>query len=69
MMPRRRPGIWRHHNQVSIIGINHGCHRGNTMINRLFQLGLIAIGVLNTVLGALLVSHFLGSLIAQSVDQ
>jgi hypothetical protein len=39
------------------------------MINRLVQFGLIAIGVLNVMLAALLVSHFLGSLIAQSVDQ
>jgi hypothetical protein len=39
------------------------------MINRLFQFSLIAIGVLNTVLGALLVSHFLGGLIAHTVDQ
>jgi hypothetical protein len=39
------------------------------MINRLFQFGLIAIGALNVMLGALVVSHFLGSLIAQSVDQ
>jgi hypothetical protein len=39
------------------------------MISRLFQFGLVAIGVLNTVLGALLVSHFLGGLIAQTVDQ
>jgi hypothetical protein len=39
------------------------------MINRLFQFGLVAIGVLNVVLAALLVSHFLGGLIAQSIDQ
>jgi hypothetical protein len=39
------------------------------MMNRLFQFGMVAIGVLNTVLGALLVSHFLGSLIAHTVDQ
>jgi hypothetical protein len=39
------------------------------MINRLFQFGLVAIGVLNVVLAALLVSQFLGGLIAQSIDQ
>jgi hypothetical protein len=39
------------------------------MINRIVQFGLIAIGALNVVLGALIVSHFLGSLIAQGVDQ
>jgi hypothetical protein len=39
------------------------------MISRLFQFGLIAIGVLNLALAALLASQYIGGLLARSIDQ